>query len=169
MQRKWITAGATAWLVVFVLQSACAQEPPNESIRQERLTVLECVRSESAPPIHLAYYTRPTGLEMMGPADLSHDGGRIWEPFTPPPDFSAGLPCGYALRCKADFAGPFVWVAGYCDDVFAYLPSRCVLLEGGYEGRDGIIHQLTATPFLPNVEQRVLETLISLVRATSGK
>jgi hypothetical protein len=77
----------------------------------------------------------------------------------------------YALRCKTDFAGPFVWVAGYCDDVFAYLPSRRVLFEGGYEGRTGIAHQLVATPFLPTVEDRVmgaLTKLVSQVRASSN-
>ncbi len=69
----------------------------------------------------------------------------------------------YSLACKRKFAGPAVWVAGYCDDVFAYLPSRRVLLEGGYEGRNGIVHQLTATPFLPSVEDRVMHGIERLV------
>jgi len=69
----------------------------------------------------------------------------------------------YSLGCKQKFAGPLVWVAGYCDDVFAYLPSRRVLLEGGYEGRSGIVHQLTATPFLPSVEERVMQGIGRLV------
>jgi neutral ceramidase len=69
----------------------------------------------------------------------------------------------YSLACKQKYAGPFVWVAGYCDDVFAYLPSRRVLLEGGYEGRSGIVHQLTATPFLPGVEDRVMQGIARLV------
>ena len=69
----------------------------------------------------------------------------------------------YALACKQKFSGRFVWVAGYCDDVFAYLPSRRVALEGGYEGRTGIVHQLTPTPFLPNVEQRVMQKIATLV------
>ena len=72
----------------------------------------------------------------------------------------------YSLRFKREFAGPFVWVAGYCDDVFAYLPSQRVRLEGGYEGSDGIVHQLTATPFQPTVEQRVMEAITRLVSET---
>jgi hypothetical protein len=75
----------------------------------------------------------------------------------------------YSLRCKREFSGPFVWVAGYCDDVFAYLPSRRVLLEGGYEGRDSIVHQLVATPFERNVEDRVMECITRLVAETSSK
>lgn len=70
----------------------------------------------------------------------------------------------YSLRCKTEFAGPFVWAAGYCDDVFAYLPSRRVLLEGGYEGGGGIVHQLTPAPFTPNVEKQVMDCLRKLVQ-----
>jgi hypothetical protein len=77
----------------------------------------------------------------------------------------------YSLRCKKDFAGKGsnVWVAGYCDDVFAYLPSKRVLKEGGYEGRDGILHQLTPTPFLPSVEERVMEAVTKLVEEVTRK
>ena len=41
----------------------------------------------------------------------------------------------YSLRLKRELAGPAaVWVAGYSNDVFGYLPSRRVTSEGGYEG-----------------------------------
>lgn len=73
----------------------------------------------------------------------------------------------YSRFAKADFAGPAVWVAGYNDDVFAYLPSQRVLLEGGYEGRSGIVHQLTPTPFLPNVENHVRGGVKRLVEQVS--
>ena len=74
-----------------------------------------------------------------------------------------------SLRCKLDYHGPFVWVVGYCDDVFAYLPSRRVLLEGGYEGRESIIHQTMATPFQRNVEDRVIACVDKLVTETKPK
>ena len=79
-----------------------------------------------------------------------------------------GSPLQPVLAPGAEPGGPFVWVAGYCDDVFAYLPSRRVLLEGGYEGRDGIIHQLVATPFDRNVEDRVMECVARLVAETNS-
>lgn len=72
----------------------------------------------------------------------------------------------YSLRCKTDFRGPFVWVAGYCDDVFAYLPSQRIWLEGGYEGRDSIIHQIMPTPFQRNVEDLVMACINRLVEKT---
>ncbi|MCE9603639.1 MAG: neutral/alkaline non-lysosomal ceramidase N-terminal domain-containing protein [Planctomycetia bacterium] len=39
----------------------------------------------------------------------------------------------YALRFKREF-GPGTWVFGYVDDMIAYIPSRRVWNEGGYEG-----------------------------------
>lgn len=40
----------------------------------------------------------------------------------------------YALRLKREMSGPRTWVAGYSNDVMAYIPSLRVLKEGGYEG-----------------------------------
>ena len=73
----------------------------------------------------------------------------------------------YARLCQFEFGGQMVWVAGYNNDVFAYLPSQRVLLEGGYEGRSGIIHQLTPTPFLPTVEETVMNGIRQLVTEVS--
>jgi len=39
----------------------------------------------------------------------------------------------YSLRLKREIKGTQVWVAGYSNDVMAYIPSKRVLLEGGYE------------------------------------
>jgi neutral ceramidase len=39
----------------------------------------------------------------------------------------------YALRFKREF-GPRTWVCGYANDMAAYIPSRRVWEEGGYEG-----------------------------------
>lgn len=40
----------------------------------------------------------------------------------------------YALRLKREMNGESTWVAGYANDVMAYIPSVRVLKEGGYEG-----------------------------------
>ncbi len=47
----------------------------------------------------------------------------------------------YSLRLKKELAGePSVWIAGYCNDVMAYIPSKRVSLEGGYEAKTSIIY-----------------------------
>lgn len=40
----------------------------------------------------------------------------------------------YAVRLKRERWGEQTWVAAYANDVMAYIPSRRVLKEGGYEG-----------------------------------
>jgi hypothetical protein len=43
----------------------------------------------------LAYYSDPTGHELIGAAGISPDAGQTWKPFAPMPDFAASLPHGY--------------------------------------------------------------------------
>jgi len=70
----------------------------------------------------------------------------------------------YSLRLKAELPGPAVWVAGYCNDVFGYVPSQRVLQEGGYEARGAILYYGTmATPFAPSVENLIVRKVHDLV------
>jgi len=46
----------------------------------------------------------------------------------------------FALRLKAELRGPRTWVAGYANDVMAYIASRRVLEEGGYEGIGAMVY-----------------------------
>ncbi|QGQ21496.1 hypothetical protein F1728_01785 [Gimesia benthica] len=50
---------------------------------------------------------------------------------------------------------PIVWVAGYSNHVFGYLPSLRVLKEGGYEGARAMIYSSYPGPFKESVEERV--------------
>ena len=76
----------------------------------------------------------------------------------------------YSLRLKSELSrpnGPSVWVAGYSNDVFAYVPSRRVLLEGGYEAGEAMKYFtsiLHPGPFAPNVEERLVGRVHELVR-----
>lgn len=76
----------------------------------------------------------------------------------------------YSLRVKRDFAGPAaVWVAGYSNDVFAYVPSRRVLLEGGYEADRSMIYMTNPVmpgPFEPSLEERIFGKLRALYLST---
>src|SRR5204862_507017 len=42
----------------------------------------------------------------------------------------------YGLRLRQQYGWNDVWVAGYSNDVFGYVPSLRILREGGYEGVD---------------------------------
>ena len=68
----------------------------------------------------------------------------------------------YSRRFKSEHSrdnGPLLWVAGYSNDVFGYLPSRRVLKEGGYEGGNHMVYTKFPGPFTETVETRVFEAI----------
>lgn len=74
----------------------------------------------------------------------------------------------YALRIRKTYnGGPMLWVAGYSNDVFGYLPSLRVLREGGYEGGGAMTYTRLPGPFTETVESRVFETVDHLVKKVS--
>ena len=77
----------------------------------------------------------------------------------------------YALRFKQEF-GRGTWVCGYADDMIAYIPSRRVWEEGGYEGGARIYeYGRPAYRWAGDVEDRVVSTvhrLVSQVRKASS-
>ncbi|MHC4740949.1 MAG: neutral/alkaline non-lysosomal ceramidase N-terminal domain-containing protein [Planctomycetota bacterium] len=70
----------------------------------------------------------------------------------------------YSLRIKAEVTGRPVWVAGYCNDVFGYLPSVRILKEGGYEGGGAMLYTPLPGPFTPSVEKLVMDKVHELVK-----
>ncbi|MBL8867769.1 MAG: neutral/alkaline non-lysosomal ceramidase N-terminal domain-containing protein [Planctomycetia bacterium] len=77
----------------------------------------------------------------------------------------------YSLRLKKELAGtgPAVWVAGYSNDVFTYLPSQRVLKEGGYEGGGAMKYGSYPHPgpFADTVEERIVGKARQLVERTA--
>jgi hypothetical protein len=65
----------------------------------------------------------------------------------------------YALRLRREFAGKRIWIAGYSNDVFAYVPTERVLAEGGYEGGEAMMYFGLPGPFQPGLEQRVIDAV----------
>ncbi len=63
----------------------------------------------------------------------------------------------YAVRLKAELGGVKTWVAGYANDVMAYIPSRRVLAEGGYEGGGAMVYYGLPTVWTPDVENLIVQ------------
>jgi hypothetical protein len=68
----------------------------------------------------------------------------------------------YAIRLKTELssekqAGKNLWVAGYTNDVMAYIPSRRVLTEGGYEGGGAMVYYGLPTTWAPEVEKVIVD------------
>ena len=70
----------------------------------------------------------------------------------------------YALRLARELPGRQLWVAGYSNDVFGYVPSRRVLREGGYEGGDAMIYYGRPGPFTEDVEEIIIRECRRLMR-----
>jgi hypothetical protein len=72
----------------------------------------------------------------------------------------------YSLRLKREYGWNDTWVAGYSNDVFAYIPSLRVLHEGGYEGGGAMIPYGQPGPFGAAVEEIIIEKVADLMRKT---
>ena len=72
----------------------------------------------------------------------------------------------YALAIKQQLGGEGTWVAGYSNDVMAYIPSRRVLAEGGYEGGGAMVYYSLPSPWAPSVEKTILDAVQATVPGT---
>jgi hypothetical protein len=58
---------------------------------------------------------------------------------------------------------PLTWVAGYCNDMFGYLPTRRIQAEGGYEGGRANLWSWIPAPFTDDVERQVTQAVHRLL------
>ena len=73
----------------------------------------------------------------------------------------------YSLRFKREF-GPHTWVLGYSNDLVAYIPSRRVWEEGGYEGGPHLDeYGHPAMRWAGDVEDRIADAVHRVVREVS--
>ena len=63
----------------------------------------------------------------------------------------------YSLRLEREMSDVKLWTAGYCNDVFAYVPSMRILIEGGYEADFNLIYYGLHTRFAPSVEETLIK------------
>ena len=69
----------------------------------------------------------------------------------------------YAIRLKRELKDANVWMAGYANDVFAYVPSRRILDEGGYEADFNLIYYGLPGRFSDDVEEILIRKTHEIV------
>lgn len=75
----------------------------------------------------------------------------------------------YSLRFKREF-GPRTWVCGYANDMAAYIPSRRVWDEGGYEGGPHLDeYGRPAWRWAGDVEDRIAAAVHRVVAEVDGR
>ena len=65
----------------------------------------------------------------------------------------------YALLLKDQLSTP-VWIAAYSNDVMAYIPSRRVLVEGGYEGATSMVYYGLPTTWAPTIQRLITSEVL---------
>ncbi len=73
----------------------------------------------------------------------------------------------YALRLKRELGADKLWVAAYANDVFAYVASNRILLEGGYEADYSMYYYDFPTRWATSVEETLVKAVRELVAKTS--
>ncbi|MBA4066714.1 MAG: hypothetical protein C0501_24015 [Isosphaera sp.] len=72
----------------------------------------------------------------------------------------------YNLRLKKELPkGRTVWVAGYANDVMAYIPSARVLKEGGYEADSSQVYYGMPGKWSPAIEDLIVRKVLQLAGA----
>jgi neutral ceramidase len=69
----------------------------------------------------------------------------------------------YSLKTKKAFASEQLFVAGYCNQVVCYIPTKKILAEGGYEAVQNMIYYGMPGPFKNNVEEKVLAAISTVM------
>ena len=95
---------------------------------------------------------------------------QVWRIGTPVTLITLGgeVVVDYALRLKQEIDRPKPWVAAYANDVMAYLPSRRVLAEGGYEGGGAMVYYGQPSRWAPEVEELIIRGVHEQLDAMGG-
>lgn len=78
------------------------------------------------------------------------------------------VPVDYAHQIKATLAGD-VWIAGYSNQGYVYVPTPRHLYEGGYEAEWLFLYWRYPTPLKPSNESRITETALALAQRAGAK
>ncbi len=62
----------------------------------------------------------------------------------------------YPIRLKKMYVKENLLVAGYCNEVQCYIPSKRIIEEGGYEPESSMIYYAYPGPFKTSVEEKVV-------------
>jgi hypothetical protein len=74
----------------------------------------------------------------------------------------------YSVRLKKELGPGKTWVAGYTNDVMAYIPSLRVLTEGGYEGGGAMVYYGLPAVWGPRVEELIVAAVHQQVKKVRG-
>ncbi|MCJ7446268.1 MAG: neutral/alkaline non-lysosomal ceramidase N-terminal domain-containing protein [Bacteroidales bacterium] len=75
----------------------------------------------------------------------------------------------YSLAMKKKYPDVNLFVAGYCTKVQCYIPSRRILMEGGYEPDISMIYYGLPGPFADNIEDKIFSAINRVMKNTGER
>jgi neutral ceramidase len=75
----------------------------------------------------------------------------------------------YALRLKRELGADGLWVAGYTNEVMAYIPSARMFSEGGYEVVDSMIYYDQPGSWAPELEDIIISKTREMAESVGRK
>jgi neutral ceramidase len=75
----------------------------------------------------------------------------------------------YSLRSKKEYPKENLFVAGYCNEVQGYIPTKRVLEEGGYEPETSMIYYGLPGPFANNIEDKVFSAIHTVMKHVGAR
>ncbi len=75
----------------------------------------------------------------------------------------------YALRLRKELGSKHLWINAYANDVKAYIPSKRVIKEGGYEVELNMYYYDHPFRFSESIEEIIIKSLHSIVPALTKK
>lgn len=75
----------------------------------------------------------------------------------------------YPIRVKKEYAKENLFMAGYCNEVQCYIPSKRILEEGGYEAESSMIYYGYPGPFANTVEDKIFSAIHKVMNHTGAR
>lgn len=75
----------------------------------------------------------------------------------------------YSIITKKNYPSENLFMAGYCNEVICYIPTRRILDEGGYEPETSMIYYILPGPFDKNIEEKVLNGIEYVMKEVGAK
>jgi hypothetical protein len=75
----------------------------------------------------------------------------------------------YPLKVKEEYTNENLFIAGYCNEVQCYIPSKRLLTEGGYEVETSMIYYGYPGPFAGNVEEMIFGAIHKAMKQTGAR
>jgi hypothetical protein len=145
-----------------------APPPTREALQTEAAGTNPYIRSRAEALLRGLDQGRPIPVRYPYPIAVWQLGGKICWIF-----LGGEVVVDYSLALKENLTQESqprasIWCTAYSNDVMAYIPSRRVLLEGGYEGGGAMVYYGLPGPWAPEVEETILSATEEMARKSAS-